>query len=258
MSDSLGFALAIVFDEILPAAIMLYAAYWAFAFRRALVGHIYRNHALWLGALCILFTLMPVSNIQSSNGIIATVAGVYPVASILIGFAFIDSTMPIARRSDPLLRSTFHWERVRIAVWGEICALAIYVVFSEVNPSFASSPIAAILGIPLFSFPFILGAPAILIGARRSKDSVLRASLKWFGVALVMFLATMLVFAIETLVLGISSSNMSYSYPALGFVPTTVLAGFALYRSARSLAPMNHLQAMAPATIPPAVPGAIG
>jgi hypothetical protein len=106
--DSLGPALASI-SYIAAAAFFIYGAYWAFAIRRALVGRIYRTQALWLGALFIAAliasdgVLLPLSSNLLVAGVVRfLVYGPWPV---LVVFAFLDSTMPVLRRSDPFLRS---------------------------------------------------------------------------------------------------------------------------------------------------------
>jgi hypothetical protein len=76
--------------------------------------------------------------------------------------------------------------------------------------------------------------------------------LKWFGVVLLAFLFNAAISFTEMFIFNISQYDSSYSYPALAFVPGAILGAYALYRSARSLAPMNHL----PLTGPDAIPAA--
>ncbi len=165
MSDSLGFALAIIFTEILPAAIGFYAAYWALSIRRALVSRVYRNHALWLGVLVIFLEVNSLTvNLTSNNAIITLALHLILYSVIVFAFAFIDSTIPVARRSDPLLRSILHWSKVRIVLWVDVALAGIYLVVTAISPSFNASVAAGFLGFPLFSLPLLLGAPALLIG----------------------------------------------------------------------------------------------
>ena len=84
-----------------------------------------------------------------------------------------------------------------------------------------------------------LGTIALLVGARRSSDVVLRRSLKWLGAGLLYVPCLVLVSVAEGM-MGASYYDMIYSY---GIVPwrVAVLLGYALYRSARSLAPLNRL-----------------
>lgn len=128
------------------------------------------------------------------------------------------------------------------------------MIFSVTYPNIAyfstSSGLGNLLWAILASFPFIAGSPALLIGARRSRDLVLRGSLKWLGLALLLLIAVLVEDSIVLSIPGISVFESNYSYPALPGAAMLILISYALYRSARSLAPINRLQAIEPATIP--------
>jgi hypothetical protein len=249
MSDSLGFALAIIFSFIVPGAIMLYAAYWAFSIRRSLVGRVYRSHALWLGALSILVVVQRTGN-NSTNPIFNLVGAISLFILFPVLFAFIDTTVRVARRSDPLLRGILQWEKLRIVAWVDIVGLEAVIIATIVSPAFGNSDLGNILWTILAAFPFVVGGPALLIGAKRSRDLVLRRSLKWLGVALLNALIGMVVEDILSSLPNISLTDFYYSYPALPGAALSIVGGYALYRSARSLAPINRLQAIEPETIP--------
>ena len=254
MSDSLGFALAIVLNDLLPGAVAWYATYWAFSIRHSLVGRVYRDHALWLGAICLILGVgSPIGNASSNNAIVSFAIVLYTIVSIVVLFAFVDSTVPVARRSDPLLRGILRWEEVRILIWSDVGLLTIFFVYSDVSPSFNSSP-WAVLGFPLVLFPLVLAVLALLVGARRSRDPLLRGSLAWFGAVLLLALVRVLISLVEMAILNITTYDSTYSYPALAFAPAFILGAYALYRSARSLAPINRLQPIEPETTD--VPGA--
>jgi hypothetical protein len=254
MSDSLGFALAVVFAQIVPAAIYLYAAYWAFSIRRALAGRIYRNHALWLGAVGILVSLTNVLTF-SSNTIINFALGIFYAVLFVVLFAFFDSTVRVARRSDPLLRDILRWDKLRVPLWGDVGVMAGINFIPILSPSFANSIAGNIVGnfvwTALAAILFGTSAAALVIGARRSRDPVLRRSLRWLGVVLSLVVVSFFVSAIEFGVFGVTQYDSSYSYPALPGGALSILASYALYRSARSLAPVNRLPAVEPETIPP-------
>ena len=262
MPDSLGPALADL-SYIAAAAVMLYVAYWAFAIRRALIGRIYRNHALWLGVFGITLLLVLESSLlpSSDNPFISALETTFtsPLLPSLVAFAFIDSTIPVARRSDPLLRSILHWEKARIVMWSVLTFFTGLIIYENVvDVSFASNFASNfwILGPVLLSvmFPVVIpGAPALLIGARRSRDPLLRESLKWFGVSLLFLqLGILLVGVVEIVILGLSNYYMNFSYGAVPWSVVIVFFGYALYRSARSLAPLNRLPPIEPEMIPPA------
>jgi len=254
MSDSLGFVVAVISSEVVPEAISLYAAYWAFAIRRALVGRMYRNHALWLGAIGVL--LAGTGFITYSNDPVFVYAvSIFYGATFVVFLAFIDSTVRVARRSDPLLRSVLHWEKLRLLLWVDVGGLVVLNMIPAVNPSFASSVAGQVAGTlgwtTLGAILFVPGAAALIVGTRRSRDPLVRESLKWLGVVLSMAVVLLLFYAIEGFVFGISQFDIYYSYPALPIAVPYILMAYALYRSARSLAPMNRLQAKEPAEISP-------
>jgi len=250
MSDSLGPALATLSDIAVAVAI-IYAAYWAFAIRRALVGRIYRNQALWLGVLTILFVLLVVAPTPTGNGLAADFLNNAPTVALTLGFlAFVDSTVPIARRSDPLLRNIIHWEKVRVVAWAVLILVEILTTYSEIESNNTSSAtVAGLIAVAL------IGAPPMLIGARRSMDPNLRGSLKWFALSLLFFLGIILVGVVETK-LNLSTYYTTSSYGQIPYAAVLILVAYALYRSIRSLEPINRLPTLepAPTEAPPAIP----
>lgn len=247
MSDNLAPVLVTAVD-IVAAAFFIYAAYWAFAFRQALVGHVYRNQALWLGVLSIILATVFIVPSQSTGGPVIIALSEVPVVALILGFfAFVDSTVPIARRSDPRLRGILHWEIVRFPAWGLLILTEILgVYFAVTNTPGTNGFDAGFGGLLLFLF----GAPPMLLGASRSMDPYLRGSLKWFGLALLCFIGVLLVAALE------SAVNIATSpYSSIPYYAVALLAGLALYRSAHSLAPVNRLQVGEPETT--GVPGVV-
>ncbi len=231
MSDSLGFAI-ITLTQLGTGAAILYAAYWAFAVRHALVGHGYRNQALWLGVLSVCLALdLAVPSPTTSNAAITILVNI-PIIAVALGFfAFIDATVPIARRSDPRLRNILHWEKVRFAAW----AFLIWVVITSVYAQVTSDNTGSNIVVPLFALA-VIGAPPLFIGARRSMDRSLRESLKWLGAGMVSLLGILLVAIVE------AALNVSDSYYASeGYAAVVLLFAYLLYKSARSLAPINRI-----------------
>jgi hypothetical protein len=253
MQDSLGLALGI-FSYFAAAAAFLYASYWAFAIRRALVGRIYRNHALWLGILSIIvFFSVLTSLVPQGTSLLLYVlnSGPSTVAPLFL-FAFIDSTIPIARRSDPLLRNILHWEKVRILAWSVLALDELLSVYFSITNSFSYNGISGFLGLFGIVILVIIGFPPLLVGARRSMDPILRRSLKWLGLALLLLLGLFFVGGLEG-ALNLSAYDMTYSYGALAWNAAQIPVGYALYRSARSLAPVSRLSLeVAPKVEPPA------
>ncbi len=234
-----GIVIAVLFTEIVPAAIFLSAAYWAFEIRKALASPIYHRQATLQGCLSIVTAAIVFITYSNNFVVEAGIVVFYSVAIPLI-FGYIDSTVTVARRSDPLLRSILGWEKLRIVGWIAV-ALVIILNFASLIPNswFQTSAASSLLTL-LIAIPFALGGMAILVGGRRSMDRVLRGNLKWLGLTLVFTIGVDLVSVVEGF-MGYSSYATYYSYPALLSAPFWILAAYSLYRAARSLAPVNRM-----------------
>jgi hypothetical protein len=235
----------------------------------------YRNHALWLGVLGLLVAIPTSIALPSSNPLLDSLSAFYsgfPWVAVVV-FAFIDSTIPVMRRSDPLLRSILHWKTLRLAMWilfafntvlgvyvslysptcwsaSNTLACASFAVSNSVWLQAATGATAG--GYFLWStvLPLILGAAALLIGTKRSRDMVLRESVKWLGLGLLsVCVGLVLVGGIDSM-LNLSDYYATYSYGAIPWEAVFFIMGYALYRSARSLAPLNRLPAIEPAITP--------
>jgi hypothetical protein len=227
-------------EYLLIIAIFAYASYWAYNIRHALVVRLYRNQASGaglVGAVLALTVSIVAADVTGNQTIITPFA----LITILTTFYFIDSSVLAARRSDPLLRDTLGWTRLRLLLWPTLVVLAVVGGAANItipNPSFEetvffSSPYFVALGAGLATLP---------AAALRSKDITLRGHFRWFG----LFALFLLFFVIATI--PTSSINFSTS----GFTTAVIfdfeaafvfmfVAGYCLYRSARSLAPMNKL-----------------
>jgi hypothetical protein len=247
-SDNSALFTAYVFStEVLPAAVALYGAYWALSIRRALTSAVYRRQALLLGLVCVLIASSAfVTN--SSNTLVYEAIVTYYAAFVLIIFAFIDSTIPVARRSDPLLRDILHWRSLRVVVWAVEAFLILLYYYLSISDKFSTTSVDPLVVNYLFLLvPAVAGTPALLLGALRSRDQALRSHLKWLGLMLLLFFISAAIAALAGVssASGVSSSSSpSYSLVAVISDILYVLAFYALYRSARALAPMNRLVAV--------------
>lgn len=238
MSASFETIITVILTEIIPATIFLYDAYWSLEIRRALASPIYRNLALWQGATAILMAGGPILT-YGTGLVISLVIAVFYAAFFAVIFAFIDSAVKVARRSDPLLRSIIKWHTIRFAGWCSIGALAVVNVYSVFDLNLPSSTHYYLVNL-FIAIPFVLGGPAILIGAKRSGDTMLRGNLKWLGLAVVFGVLFAAADAAETF-LGLSNFQFFYTYYALPSGGFWILIGLAFYKSARSLAAVNRL-----------------
>jgi hypothetical protein len=245
MVDSADLFLAIaILGEVVVGSICAYAAYWAFSFRRALAGRIYRRHALLLGILAILFGAS-VFLTYSTNTIVSDIITLFSAAFFLFIFAFIDSTVPLARRSDPMLRSILSWDKLRIALWFCVGVLTVDNLLPLLSPAAANSDLGAFLeNIGWFitaTIVFGCSAVALVVGARRSRDPIFKGSLRWLGL---LCLAAVLIFAVDTglsALPGVTLYDFYYSYYGLPSGICAIFAAYFLYRSARALAPMSRI-----------------
>lgn len=249
---------------ILSVPIFSYAAYWAFSIRRALAVHRYRRQALGIGLVVLaiwgaiaVFVLVP----SSSSSVVAQFeqfAAFYLL--FIVVFYWIDASVLTARRSDPLLRDTFYWSRIRIPLWIAIIVTTLIpllilayvgvtsdtVAFNQLNAGTFGGPMFQdfLNAVSNFSVVIplcgIIYLPAI---ARRSKwDRSLRRHFIWFAPASV---GLLLVF------FGPSYGTSSFA----GFMfhgVVLAIVGYTLYRSAKALVPINRLQAIEPQTNSPA------
>lgn len=221
-----------------------YAAYWAFTIRRALATRLYRNLAFGTGLVAsVMVTAIGVVSADVTG--VQSVITPFALLAVLTTFYFIDSSVLAARRSDPLLRDTLHWTKVRYPYWVLIiilalAAAAVSILFpaalhynSLVFVLFSGIPYLAALGVGLVVLP---------LSAVRSRDGTLRTHFKWFGLYVVFF------FAFVITVSPVPPINFTQS----GFTAFTIVdfqaafasmlaAGYSLYQSAKSLAPLNRL-----------------
>ena len=204
-----GFALA-----------FLYPAYWALVIREALTLRLYRNQALGMGLLgawvAIVF-LRPLEVILS--------------LSVLL-FYWIDASILAARRSDPLLRDTLRWSKLRWVFWILVVGLLVpEMVDIVISGNFFGNTLTkdifgTLVKIP-FGLIFVSGAPLLVLVSRRSGDITLKTHMKWFGY-----------FVLAILAAGLSQNAGQLTVTFVLFVA----GAYFLYRSARSLAPLNRLK----------------
>jgi hypothetical protein len=236
-SVNLGFVLAIIFSEIVPALIFLYAAYWAFEIRKALASPLRRNLALWQGAVGVIVAATTFLT-YSNNFVISVILVVFYSVAFAVIFAYLDSIVKVARRSDPLLRNIIHWEKTRYVGWIGVGLIAVFNTSTLVLPS-AQANLAGLLVEIFIPIPFVIGGAGVLVGSTRIKDPLLKGNLKWLGLTLAFATLTIIVAIVEALE-GFSNYDIYYSYPALIAGAVDIVVGYCLYKSARSLAPISH------------------
>jgi len=226
-----------VIVTIIPVFLLAYASYWAFSVRHSLAVQLYRNQALGIGLVSATFALL-VTTLYANLS--PTIYGdfFFPLAVLpsSVTFYWVDASVLASRRTDPLLRDTIHWKSLRIVLW-LILIVLIVVYFIAVTYYFvtgSSSPIVY-ADLIIILIPLVSAAVAIPIISRRSKDLSLRRHLMWFALfGFSLFVA---------IVIGgvlFPSSQPTFNADSsilVGFM----IGGYCLYRSARSLVPLNRI-----------------
>jgi hypothetical protein len=236
--------------------VSVYAAYWAFEIRRALAGRLYRSQALGIGLVALIPSVVQIGLTGTYLNVLpGEFQYALPVVAALIIYYWTDASVRAARRSDPLSRDTLHWSRLRYVLLGVIIIALIYgslnVSYDALNgitgfttsTSFAPSSYFFIFIIAPIIIPLITGAVILPVAGLRSKDPVLRKHLQWFGF-----------FALSLLTITIGLSILFYNPLQSLLVQDLgcVIGGMCLYKSDKSLAPINRLSMdEVPKTEPP-------
>jgi len=219
---------------LIVAVTFSYATYWAFAIRKVLVHHLYRRQATWVGRMGVYFVaLSSFLTLALSTGInslyVNIVGGVLIGSGFIVIFAWMDSTIRVARLSDPLFRDTLRWSKLRYFLGFGTVGGAIASVISAIMSGFSQ--------VAPFGGALFVGAFALLISASRSGDMTLKKHLTWTGFC-TFFLwlgsqVQMPLSRIQFLVQLNLPDVITYFFVAVG--------AYSLYRSAKSLVPLGHM-----------------
>jgi hypothetical protein len=215
-------------------AMYSYGAVWAFRIRRALMSPLFRERARWVGVVGLFFAILVASNLlirafAVNNFYLSFLEYCITNAAGLVTFAWIDTTIKMARRSDPLNRNTLKWKQLRYVIWtftfittaGSLFSVA-YMRLNFFSSAGASGDfVTGAFGWVLFGFI------ALVLSYRRSRDPILKEHLKWFGLFL------FVLFVVDTVL----------SKDILGFIiadeALLALDAYFLYRGVKSLAPFS-------------------
>ncbi len=212
--------------------LFIYSAYWAFTIRKVLLASLYRRQALWVGGMGIYFVVLSaflsIALTLQLNTFATNLAGglIISFGFVLI-FLWIDSTIRVARRSDPLFRDTLRWSKLRYWFW--------VITFGGAGGSLVTSITSGFSTIAPYGGVLFFGAIALLISARRSGDKTLRRHFEWTAVCI--FLLWIASQAQQPLFRVISDTFLVQSL----IYPIVAVGAYCLYRSARSLIPLTHL-----------------
>ncbi|HZW57634.1 MAG TPA: hypothetical protein VFF30_15200 [Nitrososphaerales archaeon] len=217
-------------------ALYAYGAVWAFRIRNALMTPLYRSRAQWVGVVAVFFAILVSSNLLirlTAPGDFYLSFLEYCIVDVagIVTLAWIDTTMKMARRLDPLNRNTFKWRQLRILIWFFTFVTTFGSLFSVVwfRANFFS-PAGTAGNFVSGSFGWVLlGFFALVLSYRRSRDPILKEHLKWFGLFL------FVLFIVDTVL-----SREIDAFRIAGEVLLAVDAYF-LYRGVKSLAPLSRV-----------------
>jgi hypothetical protein len=238
---------------ILTVPVLPYAAYWAFSIRHALAVPMYRRQAFGIGfvvlavwAVIAVFVVQPTATTPLAT--IEQFSAFYFLFIVL--FYWIDSSVLASRRSDPLLRDTLYWKKIRVSLWiaiiittaipflilGYLAVAPNQALFDQVTAGTIGGPVASfILNDVVFNFPIVIPICGLIylpaIAARAKWDRSLRRHFLWFAPASVVMLV--IFFGPTT---GAASTIGDIIKPL-----SIVIMGYTLYRSAKALVPLNYV-----------------
>jgi hypothetical protein len=237
--------------------VFAFSAYRAFGIRKGLAVGLYRNQALWAGGTATYWALqlavyaITFSIYQTNPGpnlaniVDDFVLFAWAYIALVLGFQWVDSSVKVARRSDPLLRDTMHWKYVRAALWllilvGLVVSFTFYALRVAVDAD--GDPLLAvinfyILNSPVFLTVGLLSFLALYASSHHSGDPTLKRHLRWLAFyVIVLLLQGASSFLTRVLTVPEFSSILIPLVTAV-----TVANGLALYQTARSLAPLNRI-----------------
>jgi hypothetical protein len=238
---------------LLSVPVYSYAAYWSVSIRNALAAPLYRRQSLGIGLVTIAIWGVVLSFVLLPNGTSSPATYFLNFSAFdllfIVLFYWIDASVRTSRRSDPLVRDTLYWSKIRIPLWIAIIVTTLipllilgYVgvtsnttVLNQLNEGTFGGPVVTFALNVVTNFSVIIPICGIiylpLIAARSKWNRNLRNHFLWFAPASV---GVLLIF------FGPSSGSTSLAGNLIsGFL--LVLVGYSLYRSAKALVPLNRV-----------------
>lgn len=213
----------------------LYGALWSSRIREALTSPLFKDRAKWIEIIAIFFAILVSSNLlirflAATNFYLGFLEFCIINAAGIVTFAWVDTTVRFARRSDPLNRNTLKWKQLRLFIWfftfveaaGSLASVAIFQINFFNSSSSGGAFITGSFGWVFFGFI------ALALGYRRTKDVTLKEHLKWFGLFL------LVLFIVDTI---LSAQLLEFR------IAQEILLGvdaYFLYRCVKSLAPYSR------------------
>lgn len=235
--------IVLLLGSIVTTSAVAYVVYWAFAIRRALAVHLYRKQAVGIGLVAIggefILVFLSLALIYDLKlllvrkfSLLFFAWGLSSVVFAFVVFYWVDASMLAARRSDPLLRDTFGWRRLRILFSSLLVVLSVAAILLPYSSFYSNfSVLGIVLGFSPYFPALIVGAMILPIAARRSKDPILHRNLTWFALFVAGVFISTLPFDLLSDIFQEVSGTYLLVLPAIYF----------LYRSAKALVPLNRL-----------------
>ncbi|MGI0078299.1 MAG: hypothetical protein ACRECH_01605 [Nitrososphaerales archaeon] len=225
-------ALNISYISYAPTVLMWpYSIYWAFSTRRLVSAKLYRNQALGIGLIAVVWLTFQLS-FYSRDNFLNKIA---LTTAVLVTFYWIDSSVLVSRKSDPLYRNTLHWKEVRLALWTLLIVLVVILfpswqLISAGPPLLLGKDPSLLSVISVYVLGFLLlgsGTVYLLTADLRSRDRTLRRQLIWFGLFFACFFGFIIVWTFTN----------QFFFSILAYA----LGAYCVYQSAKSLSPLNRL-----------------
>jgi hypothetical protein len=209
------------------------AVYWSFDIRKGLSSNLFRNQALGMGLVSIsmgsiTFLLLGTISLPSN------VAIIWILSAFLVIVYWIDISIRAAQRVDPLLRDPLHWRQVRWIMWAFFAPAIVWVIAVVAQDTQLANYLVFFTIWPVLA-ALVSGIIYIPVSIIKSSDRSLKAHFKWFALFLASF-----VFIISPTI-TIPFNPLTGFLLGIGFL----LGSYCLYRSARSLAPLERLSPVA-------------
>jgi hypothetical protein len=157
-----------------------------------------------------------------------------------VTFYWLDASVRVARRSDPLSREAFKWERLRVFLWAWI--LVVFSILTGTVIGGIASPTNNSPALALFLFflsPIFLvaisGLRVLPRAAKFASDKKFGKHLLWFGLFLFFVLIPLL-----NIFIPMYGPPIPSLVPVLAFAIPQSIGGYCLYRSASSLASLKE------------------
>ena len=214
---------------------------------RAFIGGVYRRRAFWIAALLFAIELSNVASLVPAVG--NSVAGaVIFFGMIVVVLAFVDGVILVAQQTDFFHRGILAWQPLRWVLYPVVIMSVILEIVSFVAiPPFASSPppgTSTALVVAFYQFDvvvpvcFTYAAVVLAIGARRTPDRTLKSHARFLGLALLLFIAT--------IVISIPGTELWSFFANV----TGLVSIYFLYRAVMALSPLGRVTPLDLATLP--------